>query len=137
MTTLASAETSLHPSATRGVATTIALWTLQLGVAALLLFAGSAKLQGDPALAATFDAIGFGRWFLYLTGGIEVVAAVLLLVPALAALGALLVVPTMIGAVATHLFVIGGSAAPAFVLLLASMAILWMRRGQLAAWLPR
>jgi hypothetical protein len=75
-----------------------------------------------------FNAIGFGQWFRYLTGGIEVVSAVLLLVPRLAFFGALVLIPTMIGAIITHVFVVGGSPVPAAVLLLAAAGIAWVRR---------
>jgi hypothetical protein len=38
----------------------------------------------------------------------------------------------------THLFIVGGSAVPATVLLMGSLAIAWARRGQLAsAWSTR
>jgi hypothetical protein len=76
-------------------------------------------------------------WFRYLTGSIEVVSAVALLVPSWAVFGALLVIPTMVGAVFTHLFIVGGSAVPATVLLIGSLAIAWARRDQLASVLSR
>ena len=107
---------------------TIALWVLQLATAAMFLFVGSSKLAGSPELVGMFDAIGIGQWFRYLTGGIEVVAGLLLLTPSLAFFGALLLIPTMIGAVLTHLFIVGGSAAPAVVLLAVVSAIAWARR---------
>jgi len=111
---------------------TIALWTVQIATAALFLFVGSSKLAGAPMMVGLFDAIGIGQWFRYLTGGIEVISAVLLLIPSLAFFGALLLVPTMVGAVLTHLFIVGGNPAPAIVLLAASAAIAWMRRNERA-----
>ena len=42
--------------------------------------------------------------------------------------GPLLLVPTMVGAVLTHLFIVGGNPAPAFVLGAAAAAIAWTRR---------
>jgi putative oxidoreductase len=114
----------------RGRAATIALWFVQAATAALFLFAGASKLAGAEAMVQTFDAIGLGQWFRYLTGGIEVVSAVLLLVPSLAFFGAIVLIPTMIGAVITHVFVVGGSPAPAAVFLLATVGIAWARRPQ-------
>ncbi|REM31572.1 DoxX family protein, partial [Mycobacterium tuberculosis] len=67
-----------------------------------------------------FDAIGFGQWFRYLTGLVEVGGALLLLVPATGFLGGLLLAATMVCAVATHLVLIGGNPAPAVVLALLS-----------------
>src|SRR5213594_405694 len=110
---------------------TTVLWVAQVLVAAMFLFSGGLKLAGAPVLVKTFDLIGIGQWFRYVTAAIEVVSAVLLLVPGAAVFGALLLIPTMIGAIATHLFIIGGSPAPAFVLLVASSAIAWIRRNQL------
>ena len=112
----------------RSRAGTVALWVVQIATAALLLLAGSLKLAGVPAMVGLFDAIGIGQWFRYLTGSIEVVSAILLLVPSLAFFGALLLVPTMVGAVLTHLFIVGGNPAPALVLGAAAAAIAWTRR---------
>ena len=94
----------------------------------MFLFSGSLKLAGVAPMVALFDAIGIGQWFRYLTGSIEVVSAILLLIPSLAFFGALLMVPTMVGAVLTHLIIVGGSPAPAIVLLAASAGIAWTRR---------
>jgi len=104
---------------------------LQIGLAALFLFAGGSKLAGAPPMVALFDAIGIGQWFRVVTGLIEVLSAVALLVPALAPFGALLLASTMIGAVATHLFVVGGSPALPALLLLGALVVAWARRDQL------
>ncbi|HEX9369110.1 MAG TPA: DoxX family protein [Vicinamibacterales bacterium] len=120
------------PSVSRSRAGTIALWTTQLLVAGMFLLAGGLKLTGAPVEVALFDAIGAGQWFRYVTGSIEVAGALALLVPSLAPFGALLLIPTMIGAIATHLFIIGGTPAPAMLLLIGSITIAWARRRQLA-----
>jgi uncharacterized membrane protein len=67
----------------------------------------------------------------YVTGLIEVSSAVALLVPSFAVFGALALVATMIGAIAAHIFVIGGSPAMPMILLLGSAGVLWARRNQL------
>jgi hypothetical protein len=103
----------------------------------MFLFVGGLKLAGAPEMVALFDAIGIGQWFRYVTGSIEVVSAVALLMPSWAAFGALLLIPTMIGAVVTHLFIVGGSAVPATVLLTGSLTVAWARRDQLASVLSR
>jgi uncharacterized membrane protein YphA (DoxX/SURF4 family) len=123
----------LAPSTTSRAAT-IALWATQIVVAAMFLFSGGLKLAGAAAMVGMFEAIGIGQWFRYLTGSIEVIAALLLLTPRLALFGALLLVPTMIGAVGTHLFIVGGTPMPAIVLLAGSSAIAWGRRHQFTAW---
>lgn len=63
--------------------------------------------------------------------GVEVGSAIALLVPTLAPYGALALVATMAGAVATHLFIVGGSPLPAFVLGVAAAAIAWFHLDQL------
>jgi putative oxidoreductase len=113
---------------TPGKAAIVIAWTLQIVCAAMFLFAGGSKFAGDPAMVSAFATIGLGQWFRYLTGTIEVIGALLLLVPSLAFFGALALAVTMAGAVMTHLFVIGGSPAPAMFLFAATAAIAWLRR---------
>ena len=110
----------------------IALWGMQIILAGMFLLAGGSKLAGAAAMVALFEAIGVGQWFRYVTGGIEVVSAVALLVPSLAPFGAVALVATMVGAVATHLFIVGGSPAVPLLLLLGSLAVAWARRDQLS-----
>jgi uncharacterized membrane protein YphA (DoxX/SURF4 family) len=120
------------PAVPHGRVALIALWITQVVVAGMFMFAGGLKLAGAPEMVALFDTIGVGQWFRYGTGSIEVVSGAALFVPSLAPFGALALVATMIGAVATHVFIVGGSAAPATVLLIGSLAIAWARRDQLA-----
>jgi putative oxidoreductase len=49
------------------------------------------------------------------------------LIPATAGIGALLLIATMIGAIVTHLFIIGGSPAIAIGLLIAMVIVAWGR----------
>jgi hypothetical protein len=56
-----------------------------------------------PGFIETFGAIGIGQWFHYVIGLIEFASAIVPLIPALAGIGALLLVPIMIGAVLTQL----------------------------------
>jgi len=106
----------------------VGLWILQIGAAGMFLMVGFFKLSGDPRLVGLFDAIGLGQWLRYVTGSLEVLGAVLLLIPRLSGLGALLLVGAMLGAVATHLFVVGGSALPAIMLFIVTGVIAWGRR---------
>ena len=128
---------SLAPSLTQaspvrsGRAGLIALWIVQIALAGMFLLAGGSKLLGAPAMVGLFDAIGIGQWFRYLTGLIEVGSALALLVPSIAVFGALALVATMVGAIATHLFIVGGSPAMPAILLLGSAAVVWTRRHQL------
>ena len=106
----------------------VGLWVLQIGAAGMFLMVGFFKLSGDPQMVGLFDAIGLGQWFRYVTGSLEVLGAVLLLVPRLSGLGALLLVGVMLGAVPTHLFVVGGSPLPAIILLIVTGVTAWGRR---------
>jgi uncharacterized membrane protein YphA (DoxX/SURF4 family) len=111
-----------------GTALNVALWVLQVAAAAMLGMAGFAKLSGAPEMIALFDAVGVGQWFRYVTGTLEVLGAALLLVPALAGVGALVLAPVMLGAVLTHLFVIGGSPVIPLVLLAVVGFVAFARR---------
>jgi len=106
----------------------VTLWILQALAAAAFLMAGATKLAGAEAHVAMFEKIGLGQWFRYFTRGLEVICAILLLVPSTVGIGAALLTATMAGAVATHLFIIGGSPLPAIMLLLITATVAWYRR---------
>lgn len=120
--------TTLTLSSTARRISVALMWTLQVGSAAMFLMAGSLKLAGVPMMVQEFGIIGLGQWFRYFVGGLEVISAVLLLVPSLAFFGAIALAVTMVGAILTHLFIIGGSPAVPIVLLAATSTIAWMKR---------
>ncbi|WP_420607303.1 DoxX family protein [Novosphingopyxis sp.] len=95
----------------------LSIWAARVISALAFGLAGGAKLFGAAALVAIFDQIGFGQWFRYLTGAIELLGAILILVPAAALTGTILLFCVACGAVATHFFLIGGNSLPAIVLL--------------------
>jgi len=105
---------------------------LQIVAAGVFLMAGTAKLAGADSMVATFDQIGIGQWFRYLTGGLEVACAILLLIPRATAIGAALLAATMVGAIVTHLFIIGGSPAVPIALLVITAIVAWQRRPALS-----
>ena len=111
----------------------IGAWVLQGLLAAAFLAAGGAKLFGAAMMVQIFDQIGMGQWFRVVTGLVEVIGAVALVVPGFAALGAAWLGATMFFAVLTHLFVLHSSAMPALVLLTLNVLVAWLRRDQLAA----
>jgi quinol-cytochrome oxidoreductase complex cytochrome b subunit len=67
------------------------------------------------------------------TGVVEVAGAVALLVPGLASIGALWLGFTMVGAVATHVFVLHTSPVPAIVLGVLNALVVYLRRDELVA----
>ena len=128
----ATRATTNVPTVQRRRGAKIALWVVQIGLAAMFLMAGGSKLTAAPTMVALFDAIGWGQWFRYVTGAIETSAAVALLIPSAAVYGAMLLIPTMIGAIVTNLF-LGQSVIPPLVLLLVASAVAWARRNELPA----
>ena len=115
----------------------IGAWALQSILAAAFLAAGSAKLAGVPFMVELFDQIGLGQWFRIVTGAVEVAGAVALVVPDLAAIGALWLGFTMVCAVATHVFILQTSPVPAIVLGLLNALVVYLRRDELVALLHR
>jgi len=104
------------------------LWVLQIAAAGVFLMVGFLKLSGNAQLVGLFQAIGLGQWFRYLTGTLEVAGAILLLIPRTSGLGALMLVGVMVGAVMTHLFIVGGSPLMAIILLIVTGLVAWGRR---------
>jgi len=95
-------------------------WVFRISAGLLLLAVGFAKFQSQSIWVQLFANIGLGDWFRYLTGTLQCIAGLLLLVPRTTRLGAALAGCTMAGAVAAHLFVldtgIGGAIIAAILL---------------------
>ncbi|HXI94392.1 MAG TPA: DoxX family protein [Blastocatellia bacterium] len=106
----------------------VMLWVLQIAAAGMFLMVGFLKLSGNAQLVGLFEAIGLGQWFRYLTGTLEVAGAFLLLIPRTSGFGALMLAGVMIGAVVTHLFIVGGSPLMAVILLVVTGVVAWGRR---------
>ncbi len=113
----------------------VVLWILQIAAAAAFLGAGGAKLTGAQPMVEMFDKIGAGQWFRYLTGICEVSGAIGLLIglvaPWLSFYAAVLLAAVMVGAILSHLTVLGGSPGASIVLLLVTGTIAWLRRDSL------
>ncbi|MGR3660247.1 MAG: DoxX family protein [Paracoccaceae bacterium] len=93
--------------------------------------AGLAKLSGVEMMVGTFEAVGVGQWFRYVTGGIEIIGAVLIWLPNRQAIGAAMLTVTMAGAVMAHFLILGPSALPAIILGLLSAVTLYAYRDQI------
>lgn len=106
------------------------LWGARILLALAFGAAGASKLAGVEQMVVLFDQVGFGQWFRIFTGAAEIVAVILLLLPATSFLGALLMAVTMACAIATHLFLVGGSAVPATVLATLSAVVAYRLRLQ-------
>jgi putative oxidoreductase len=109
----------------------LTLWTLQCLLAVAFLYFGASKFSPHGVFwIEVFAKTGIGQWFRYFTGGLEVICALLLLIPRTSAIAAALLACTMVGAILTHIFILrDGSAAgfPVFFLLIL-MVVAWKRR---------
>ena len=110
---------------------------LRILLSIAFLGAGGSKLAGVEMMVMTFDQIGWGQGFRYLTGAIEVIGVVLLWLPRRQVIGAAVLGGTMVGAVLTHWFILGPSAVPAMVLGLFCSAVLYIYRTQIREVLGR
>jgi uncharacterized membrane protein YphA (DoxX/SURF4 family) len=81
----------------------IVTWVLTVLLALAFVGAGLAKLTGAPMMVQEFTTFGLPLWFMYVTGSLELVAAVGLLVPRTAGFAAALIVCIMLGALLAHL----------------------------------
>src|ERR1700686_5437700 len=115
----------------RGRGSLIALRLTQGALAVTFLMAGGSKLAGVPVMVSLFDQVGVGQWFRYVTGIIELTGGIALLIPSAAVFGAMLLIPTMIGAIVINVFVVPASPVAPLVLLLLAAAVAWARRDQL------
>lgn len=127
-------------------AQTVLSWVLQLAVAGILLQTLFFKFTGAEESVYIFSTVGR---FLHITGlepwgrigsgVLELIASLLLIVPATASIGAILTMGVMAGAVLSHLFVLGievkGDGGLLFGLALAafigSAIVLALRRAQI------
>lgn len=126
----------------------VASWIAQLAVAAILAQTLFFKFTAAPESVWIFETLGIEPWGRIGSGVAELVAAVLLLIPATAALGGLLALGVIAGAIVSHLTKLGievqGDGGLLFGLALAvfagSLLVVWLRRAQLplvGGWLTR
>ena len=131
MTTIRIANHALA-TATTGNALNIVFWTLQVLVALAFVAAGSGKVLGSADMGTFFGAVGIGQGFRSDIGSLEVLGALLLIVPGKTAFGAVLLACVMAGAVVAHLTVLHTAPTAPLVLFALTALIAWGRRTQLA-----
>ena len=96
-------------------AKTIALWTARILLAALFVFASSGKLMSQPEAIEGFENIG-APWLRWVVGFCELAGGIGILLPRTAALAALCLAMLMVGAMVSHVLVLGVSTmAPAVI----------------------
>lgn len=114
-------------------------WICQLVAAVILAQTLFFKFSGAEESRFIFSALHVEPWGRWLAGVSELVCALLLLVPGLAVWGALLAVGVMLGALASHVLVLGivvqddGGLlfALALVTLACAAVVAWLRRADL------
>jgi putative oxidoreductase len=112
----------------RNIWATVAIWALRIVLALAFISGGLSKLTGAPAMVVIFTKIGFGDWFRYLTGVLEVLGAIGLVIPRTSFYAACLLGTVMVGAIGFHLTSLGGNPTPAVVMLLLAALSAWLSR---------
>jgi putative oxidoreductase len=115
---------------------------LRLVTAIIMLQTLYFKFTAQPESVYIFSRVGIEPWGRIGTGVAELIAAVLLLVPATVVIGALMAAGMMLGALATHLFILGIQVQDdggqlfsyAVMVLLASIGLLFLHFQQLISY---
>lgn len=104
-------------------------WFLRIALALAFVYFGADKFTNPRMWIRVFDQIGFGQWFRYTTGVVELLGGILLLVPPATLIAVVLLVSAMVGALLVHIFVIGVSPASVLVIILAAAVLFvgWKR----------
>ena len=84
-------------------------WVVRAAVAFVFVSSGLEKFSIGPGAewVKMFARIGWGDWFRYLTGVLEIAGGALLMVPVLSTLGAGILIACMAGAILAHIFKLG------------------------------
>jgi uncharacterized membrane protein YphA (DoxX/SURF4 family) len=118
---------------------------LRLIAAAILLQTLYFKFTGAPESIFIFSTLGIEPWGRWFSGAAELIASVLLLIPATEVIGATMAIGIMAGAIASHILVLGfvvqddggllfSLACTVFV---TCSAIVFIRRAQIPVWIKR
>ena len=115
---------------------TISIWVLRVVLGLVFLAVGMTKLMGTGNTVEYFAAIGWGQWFRYVTGAIDVAGVALLFVPRWTCYGAALLACSVGTAAAISLTVLRGDPMwggplTVFVPLVLTLLAAWL------AWLTR
>jgi uncharacterized membrane protein YphA (DoxX/SURF4 family) len=110
------------------------VWTLRILLALFFALASALpKLLALPAATTVFDAIGWGHWFMYLTGLVELAGAAGLLAGRLAGSAATALIVFLVFAFVTQLTAMHGeNAGTPFIFMVPLAVIAWNRRAETA-----
>ena len=108
------------------------VWAYRILVALMFLAAAGMKLTGQPMMVAEFQQLGLGQWFRYFTGSLELIGAVLVLLPRFTSLGALLLLLVDVGAFIAQVTVLHMGWIHTIVTGLILAGLIWVQRRTLA-----
>ncbi|MFF3074936.1 DoxX family protein [Kitasatospora sp. NPDC057936] len=134
MSSTATTATATATAVKSGRATVRLVWTLRILLALFFALASALpKLLALPAATTVFDAIGWGHWFMYLTGLVELAGAIGLLVGRLAGPAAAALIVFLAFAFLTQLTAMHGeNAGTPFIFMVPLAVIAWNRRTETA-----
>ena len=96
--TVASGRTEKLAAVKRG-----AVFVGRILLAAVFLVAAAMKLVAIEFEVHSFEHFGYAPWFMYVIGAMELAGGLMLLAPSLAAVGAIGMMPIMVGAAVSHI----------------------------------
>ncbi len=104
-------------------------WMIRGAVALIFILLGADKFV--PGWISLFQQIGFGQWFRYFTGVVEIVGGLLVLVPWTVTAGLALLASTMASAALILVFVVHrpGDSPFSLAFLIGLTVVWWARRG--------
>lgn len=123
----------------------IFIWLCRILAAAIMLQTLFFKFSASEESVYIFTQVGIEPWGRIATGIAELIAACLILYPKTSVFGALMAIGIMMGAVMSHLFILGivvkndGGQLFIYALLVIAAAsyVLWSHRSQLLVFLPK
>ncbi|HLL51921.1 MAG TPA: DoxX family protein [Myxococcaceae bacterium] len=89
-------------SGTQSKRKTVAFRILSILLGVAFIVFGGGKFAGGQQVVDNFAKWGYPAWFRWFTGGVELAAGILILIPKTRFYGAALAAGTMVGAVLTH-----------------------------------
>jgi uncharacterized membrane protein YphA (DoxX/SURF4 family) len=124
----AAPELKLTIEEKRGAIDVFTLWVPRVALVLAFVLIGGTKFNNNPGgeWFKLFERIGWGQWFRYFTGVMQVTGALLMLTPWTLTLGAAMLACTMIGAMIVDVAVmhaVGYALAP--LILLGFVAAVW------------
>ena len=114
------------------------LLMIRVGIAIFFIGFGLTKLFGWHVEVELFDRIGWGDWFRYFTGVVEIAVGAMLLVPGWQFVGSVMLLGVLGGATLTQVIVLGSHAPIREMALIAlTLFLAWSYREQGIALLQR